>query len=173
MSLVGSNGRKAKALFLTTLAFSVTFLSVVSPLANDDSPLFTHDVLRTSFTIEEVQAASIINGVYAGEITTDDFYGVAVFNSTLNRLSLPSDRLTAVTTMMLEGDKQVSGLVVIRTSALSHPVFILTGGTYVEGVYSPYFYILRTYNTVFVERQISSGNVLYSSRLIVAVMSPP
>lgn len=159
-----------KGLYVFALVFVVTFFSITSPYANDDSPLLARNVTRESFTESELRAASTLNSIHKGVINTDVLYGGVVFNWTLNDRHLTDKELILIDVDMLAAEKAIHGLVIIRTTGLTSPVRFLTGGTYAGGAYSPYFYMLDTYSPDFIETQISRGNVVCNSQSVVAIL---
>jgi hypothetical protein len=173
ISLVKLGSRRSRsAILLVLVFFLLTFSSITSTFANDDSPFFGQNVMRLSFTANELQSADVLNGFYRGLIATDTYYAQAIFNQTLNNGHLTGHDLTEINTGMLNGSKPIEGLIVIRMSGFNTPVRFLTGYTYAAGVYSPYFYILGTYDRDFLQKLVSRGNVVYSSQSVIAVLIP-
>jgi hypothetical protein len=112
----------------------------------------------------------LLNVIHEGPITTDGYYAQDLFNQTLNHGHLGENDLTILQTGMLEGSSPVEGLVIIRASGFLFPVTIETGGTYASGVYSPYFYVSKTYDHSFVQQMVSRGNVVYNSQSVIAIV---
>jgi hypothetical protein len=177
---------KLAPVLMLGLILSFAFLSITSPLVNDDVndglTLYTRKVMRTSFTENELYSARFVNSSYRGVVSTDILYGERVFILTLNHGELISDiatnytrileapqKMTVLTTSMLSGEEPVQGLVVIRTEALSGPVEILSG-VYARGAYTPYHYVMETYPSSFVEETESTGNIVYNSASVITVL---
>lgn len=172
LSLAKLSNQKPRVFLTCILILVLTFFSIVSPLANDDSNLLTRPVTRFSLTSSELQSATYLDHVRSDVITTDFYYAENIFNQTLNRGNLLQKDLKELDTDMLNGSKPIDGMVIIRTSAFTIPVRVLTGGTYAKGVYSPYFYIARTYDHSFEEEVVSRGNVVYDSQSVMAIVLP-
>lgn len=172
LSLAKLGSRKSRVLLVCTLIVVVTFFSITSPLANDDSNFLTRPVTRFSVTSGELQSATFLNEVGNGVITTDFYYAENIFNQTLNHGQLGQDDLKEIETGMLDGSKPIDGMIIIRTSGFTVPVRLLTGGTYAKGAYSPYFYIAGTYDRSFLQELVSRGNVVYNSQSVIAIVIP-
>jgi len=168
--LVGNGSGKTRLkLMVPVIVFCLASFSIVSPLANDDSPMFANKVMRESFLLSEVQAAVMLNDRHAGTIVTDMHYGECFFDLTLRR-ELSQKRLSIIEVNMLDHGEPIHGLILIRTSGYHRPVRILTGSPYARGVYSPYYYVQRTYDPSFVKRLISRGNIVYNCQSAIAVL---
>jgi hypothetical protein len=170
ISLAKQSEKRSKALFICILVFVLVFFSITSSFANDDFPILTRAVTVNSLTSAELQSATLLNAIHEGPITTDGYYAQDLFNQTLNHGHLGENDLTILQTGMLEGSSPVEGLVIIRASGFLFPVTIETGGTYASGVYSPYFYVSKTYDHSFVQQMVSRGNVVYNSQSVIAIV---
>jgi hypothetical protein len=66
-----------KALLLATLTFSLSFLMIMSPVANLDNPTFSPNTqVRFAFTESELQAAERASNMWNGKIGVDSYYSL-------------------------------------------------------------------------------------------------
>lgn len=74
--------RLGKALLLATLTFSLSFLMIMSPVANLDNPTFSPNTqVRFAFTESELQAAERASNMWSGKIGVDGYYSLCWLSS--------------------------------------------------------------------------------------------
>lgn len=113
--------RTGKILLLFALTFSITFLMILSPIANVGNSTFSSDTqARLALTASELQAMKSMSNVWPNDIGVDKYY---------SSLGLLGYSTRNIETEMYEGNYSDchSMLIMIRLEVVGHPIPFFSG----------------------------------------------
>lgn len=132
IAIISMSKRKiVQGIALTMISFIITFLMIMSPVANIDSPLLSSNTsIRYALTDGEITGASYIIDNSEGNISSDYFYltsSNSIFRSYYN---LDSSRVNALDNSIINKSFIRDGTIIIIRSEIIHKPFVLWASPY-------------------------------------------